>query len=130
MNRGDKNEALARVRAVCMAFPETIERLEGELEALLVDEAPDEEHELLLRRGELRAQRREVADGLHVAGIDPVGDHGHSRLGDAEDVGDVPAHVVRADDHRIGAAPVYGIASRILQRAHPYLSGMLDKYIR
>jgi hypothetical protein len=27
MNRGDKNEALARVRAVCMAFPETIERL-------------------------------------------------------------------------------------------------------
>ena len=27
MNPGEKNEALARVRAVCMAFPETIERL-------------------------------------------------------------------------------------------------------
>jgi hypothetical protein len=27
MNAGEKNEVLARVRAVCMAFPETIERL-------------------------------------------------------------------------------------------------------
>ena len=51
------------------------QRLERELEALLVDEPADEQHELLVGRGEARAQRVEVVDRLQVHRVDPVRDH-------------------------------------------------------
>ena len=79
-------------------------RLERELEALLVDEPADQQHELLVGRGELGAQALElgVVVRLQVAGVDPVRDHGDALLVDAEDVGDLLAHVVRAGDHAVG----------------------------
>ena len=78
------------------------QRLERVLEALLVDEPADEQDELLLGRGELRAEAGEVLDGLQVVGVDPVGRDDDALLVDPEDVGDVAAHVVRADQHLVG----------------------------
>ena len=41
--------------------------------------------------------------GCRSRRVDAVGDHGDARLVDAEDVGDVAAHVVRAGDDVVGA---------------------------
>ena len=65
------------------------QRVERELEALLVDEPADEQHELLVGRGEARAQRLEVLDRLQVDRVDPVRDHADPVLVEAVDVGDV-----------------------------------------
>ncbi len=80
-------------------------RLERELEALLVDEPADQQDQLLVGLGELRAQPPQLGGvlGLEVVGVDPVGDHGHPLLLDAEDVGDLLAHVVGAGDHPLRA---------------------------
>ena len=80
------------------------ERLERELEALLVDEPAGEQHEPLVGGGVLGAECREVVVRAQVERVDPVRDHGHRVLVDAEHVGDMAAHVVAADDHRVGAA--------------------------
>ena len=82
--------------------PSAGQRLQRVLEALLIDKAADEQDELLLGRGELRAEAGEILDGLQVVGVDPVGRHDDALLVDPEDVGDVAAHVVRADQHLIG----------------------------
>ena len=78
------------------------ERIEGDLEALLVDEPADEQHEALVRLGERRSERREIGDGIEVGRIDAVRDHRDPRLVEIEDVGHVTAHVVRADDDLVG----------------------------
>ena len=80
-------------------------RLQRELEALLVDEAADQQDQLLLGRGELGAQPGQLGRvlRLQVVGVDPVGDHRDPLLLDAEDVGDLLAHVVGAGDHPVGA---------------------------
>ena len=78
-------------------------RVQRELKALLIDQPADEQHELLVRLGELRAQRLQVARRAQFARIDPVRDHRHAALVDVEDVRDVAAHVVGADDQRVGA---------------------------
>ena len=80
-------------------------RLERQLEALLVDEAADQQDQLLVGGGELGAQPAQLVGvlRLQVFGVDPVGDHGHPLLLDAEDVGDLLAHVVGAGDHPLGA---------------------------
>ncbi len=80
-------------------------RLQRQLEPLLIDEAADQDDQLLLGRGELGAQAGQLGGvlGLQVVGVDPVGDHGHPLLLDPEDVGDLLAHVVRAGDHPLGA---------------------------
>ena len=80
------------------------QRVERDLEALLVDEAADEQHELLGRVGEARPQRREVVDRREVERVDAVGDDLDLGLVDAEDVGDVALHVVAADDDALRAA--------------------------
>ena len=80
------------------------QRVERDLEALLVDQAPDEEHELLGRVGEARPQRREVVDRREVERVDAVGDDLDLGLVDAEHVGDVALHVVAADDDALRAA--------------------------
>jgi hypothetical protein len=72
------------------------------VEALLVHEPADEQHELLVRRGELRAQARQVLDGLEVGRVDAVRDRGHACRRHAEHVDDLPAHVGRAGDHVVG----------------------------
>ena len=80
-------------------------RLERELEALLVDEPADQQHEPLVRGGELSAEALElgIVLGLQVLGVDPVRDHRDAALVDAEDVDDLLAHVIRAGDHAVGA---------------------------
>ena len=80
------------------------ERVEREVEALLVDEPPDEQHEPLLRRRVLRPQPRKVGDRLEIVRVDAVGHHRHAVLVDPEHLGDVAAHVVRAGDHAVGRA--------------------------
>ena len=74
------------------------------MEALLVDEPPDQQHEPLVRGRVARPQPRQVGDGLQVAGVDAVGHHRDPRLVDPEHLGDVPAHVVRARDDPVGRA--------------------------
>ena len=81
-------------------------RLERELEALLVDEPADQQHELLVRarrtrRAGARARRRRA--GCRSPGSIPFGITATRALVDAEDVGDLLAHVVRAGDHPVGA---------------------------
>ena len=80
-------------------------RLEGVLEALLVDEAADQQHELLLRGGELAPQALQLGGvlGLQVMGVVAVGDHPVGVLVDAEDVGDLLGHVGRADGDPVAA---------------------------
>ena len=81
-------------------------RLERELEALLVDEPADQQHELLVGRGELGAQparARRRPGGCRSSGSIPFGITVDPLLVDAEDVGDLLAHVVRAGDHAVGA---------------------------
>ena len=102
------------------------QRLERDLEALLVDEPADQQHELLVRRGEALAQPAHllVVPRLEVGGVDPVRDHGDALLLDRVDVGDVVAHVGRAGDHLLGAVrhPVLDavdVALRML--VHPAL---------
>ena len=79
--------------------------LERELEALLVDEAADQEDELLVGLCELAAHARELRllAEAQVARVDAVGDHRDALLVDAEDVCDLLAHVVRAGDDAVGA---------------------------
>jgi hypothetical protein len=101
------------------AADDRLERLERELEALLVDEPADEQHELLLRRGEAAAERLEVVDRLQVDRVDPVRDHRDLALVEVVDVADVLAHVVRAGDHALRALrhPALGavdVALRVL----------------
>ena len=79
------------------------ERLERELEALLVDEPADQQHELLVLLGEAPAQGVEVVHRHQLRRVDPVRDHRHARLVQAVDVGHVLAHVGRAGDHALGA---------------------------
>ena len=79
-------------------------RLEREVEALLVDEPADHQHELLVRRRELRAQPRQVGHRLQVGRVDPVRDHAHARGLDPERARDVLAHVGRAGDHAVRVA--------------------------
>ena len=72
------------------------------MEALLVHEPADQQHELLVRGGEPRAQPREVGHGLQIARVDAVRDDRHA-LG-AEHVAHLRGHVGRADDHPVGGA--------------------------
>ena len=88
---------------VAQPLDQARQRLERELEALLVDEPADQHDQPLVRRGEARAQRVEVVDRLEVERIDAVGDHRHPVLLEAVDVGDVAAHVVRARDDAVRA---------------------------
>jgi hypothetical protein len=80
------------------------QRVERDLEALLVHEPAGEQHEPLVGRRMLRAQRGEVADRAQVARVDAVRHDRHGVLGEAEDVGDVAAHVVAADDDAVRPA--------------------------
>ena len=78
------------------------EGVEGQLKALLVDEPPDQQHEPLVGFGKLARSAARSPDGRSSARVDAVGDHRDPPLVDPEDVGDVPAHVVGAHDHRVG----------------------------
>jgi hypothetical protein len=78
--------------------------LEREVEALLVDQPADEQHELLVGRREARAQARQVGHRLQVGGVDAVRDHRDPAGRDPERAGDVLAHVRRARDHAVRAA--------------------------
>ena len=81
------------------------ERVEREVEALLVHEAADQQHEQLVGvRVASLATPADPSDRLEVARVDPVRDRGDLRRPDAEHVGDVHPHVARAGDHVIGAA--------------------------
>ena len=100
------------------------QRVERQLEALLVDQPPDQQHELLVRRRELAPQRLQVSYGSQFVRVDPVGDHRYPPLVDVEDVGHVPAHVVGADDHRVRAAShpaLDGVDVRLRGILHPAL---------
>ena len=77
--------------------------VQRQLEALLVHQPPDQQHQALVRRGEPGPQAVEVLGRLEIEWVDPVGDHGDPRLLQAVDVGDVAAHVVRARDDAVGA---------------------------
>ena len=79
------------------------QRLERELEALLVDEPAHQQHQPLVRLGELRAQGVEVVDRHEVGRVDAVRDHRDALLVEPVDVGHVLAHVRRAGDHALGA---------------------------
>ena len=85
------------------ALDQAGQRLERELEALLVDQPAHQQHELLVRLGEAAAQRVEVVHRHELGGVDPVRDHGHARLLEPVDVGHVLAHVGRAGDHPLRA---------------------------
>jgi hypothetical protein len=78
-------------------------RVERQLEALLVHQPADQQQQALVGSGELGAQALEVLHRLEVERVDPVRDHRHPRLLQAVDIGHVPAHVVRAGDHALGA---------------------------
>ena len=80
------------------------QRVEGNLKALLVDQSPNEQDELLGRLGVAAPQGRQVIDRREVEGIDPVRDDTDLGLVDLEHVGHVALHVVAADDHGLGAA--------------------------
>ncbi len=100
------------------------QRVEREVEALLVHQPPHQQHETLLRRRVARPQARQVGDGLEVAGIDAVGHDRHALLVDPEYLGDVAAHVVRARDHAVGGAhhpplDAVDVALRVLVRPSP-----------
>ena len=90
------------------------QRVERQVEPLLVDQPADQQHEPLVGRGEAGAQPRQVGHGLQVAGVDPVRDHGHAL--DAEDVAHLRPHVGRADDdavRRAGHLPLRGVDGRL-----------------
>ncbi len=74
------------------------QRLERELEALLVDEPAGEDDELLVGGCELRAVGDEVVDGREVGGIDAVRDHVDRGRRQFEDLAAVLLHVVGAGD--------------------------------
>ena len=81
-------------------------RLERQLEALLVDEAADQQDELLVGGGELAtagAAAPSGSCGCRSSGSIPLGITVDPLLLDAEDVGDLLAHVVGAGDHPLGA---------------------------
>ncbi len=80
-------------------------RLERDLEALLVDEPPDQQHQLLVRAREAGAElaHRRLVEGLQVGRVDAVRDHGDALFLDPVDVGDVVPHVRGARDHLVGA---------------------------
>ena len=81
-------------------------RLERELEALLVDEPADQQHELLVRARRTRpagARSSGSSCGRRSSGSIPFGITVDPLLVDAEDVGDLLAHVERAGDHPVGA---------------------------
>ena len=83
------------------------QRVEGQVEALLVDQAPDQQHEAAPRGSAyLRPQRVEVggSTGSRSRGSIPLGIAVILAGRDAEHVGHVDAHVARAGDHVIGPA--------------------------
>ena len=79
------------------------QRLERQLEALLVHEPAHQQHELLVGLGEARAERVEVVHRHELGRVDAVGDHRDPLLLEPVDVGHVLAHVGRAGDHALGA---------------------------
>ena len=81
------------------------QRLECELEALLVDQPTDEEDQGLVWLCELGAQPAQlvVVVGLQILRIDPVRDHLDPLLVDPEDVDHLLAHEGRADQHPVRA---------------------------
>jgi hypothetical protein len=104
--------------------PAIRQRVEREMEALLVDEPADEQHELLVGRREACAQPGQVVDGLQVRRVDAVRDRGHALARHVEDVGDLLAHVVRAGDHAVGGAhhpPLDAVDVRLRMLVHPAL---------
>ena len=80
-------------------------RLQGELKSLLIDQAADQQNELLIRGCELGPQADQLGWvlRLQVFGIDPVGNYRHPLLLDPKDVGDLLAHVMGAGDDRLAA---------------------------
>ena len=79
------------------------QRLQRQLEALLVDQPAHQQHQLLVGLGEAGPQRGEVVDGHQLGRVDPVGHHRHAVLLEAVDVGHVLAHVGRAGDQLLAA---------------------------
>jgi hypothetical protein len=80
------------------------QRVERDLKALLVDEAPDEQDELLVGSAKRARSAARSSTGARSSGSMPLGMTCDLGLVDAEDVGDVAAHVVAADDDALGAA--------------------------
>ena len=100
------------------------QRLERELEALLVDEPPHEQHEPLVGSGEAAAQRLEVVDRHELRRVDAVRNHRHARLVEPVDVGHVLAHVGRAGDHALGSVghpPLHAVDVGLRVLVHPAL---------
>ena len=87
---------------VADALDQPGQRLERELEALLVDEPAHQQHEQLVAVREAGAQRVEVADRHELGRVDPIGDDRYPALLEPVDVGDVLAHVRGAGDHALG----------------------------
>ena len=79
------------------------ERLERQLETLLVNQPPDQQHEPLIGLCEARAEGVQVVHGHQLGGVDAVGDHGDPVLLEAVDVGHVLAHVGGAGDDPLSA---------------------------
>ena len=100
------------------------ERVEREVEALLVDEPADEQHEPLVGRGEARAQAgRSATTGSRSRGSIPFGIT-VTRRARRRTRRDVAAHVVRARDHAVGAPhhrALDGVDVRLGVVLHPAL---------
>src|SRR5258708_3229936 len=108
--------------------PGEAEPLSLRLELALVRAAAgyEEAHirDLLVRSGELPTQLAQIAARPQVAGVDAVGYDGDPALVQTEDVGHVAAHVVGADDHRVGAVghpPLDRVDMRLRRILHPAL---------
>jgi hypothetical protein len=75
------------------------------VEALLVDQPPDQQDEAFIGGGVPGPQAVEVRHHrVEVARVDAVLDHRDARRPDAEHVRDVAAHVPRAGDDMVGPA--------------------------
>ena len=80
------------------------ERVERQMEALLVDEPAHEQDQALVRRGVLRAQRGEVlVHVLEVVRVDSVRHDRDATGRHAERARHVAAHVMRTRDHVVRA---------------------------
>ena len=100
------------------------QRLERQLEALLVDEPAHEQHQPLVGLGEAGPQRVEVVHRHELGRVDPVGDHRDARLLEPVDVGHVLAHVRGAGDHALGAVghpALHAVDVRLRVLVHPAL---------
>lgn len=103
-------------------FDHRRERVEREVEALLVHESPDQQHEPLVRLAVPGPELAQIAGHRHqVARIDPVLDRRDPGAWDTEHARHVASHVPRAGDHTVsvtGHVPFGGVNLRLRVLLH------------